>query len=66
MRAVSNEIRILAIEIIVRRLAQRIIKNHPRAFEDLGPEIEAAGQLDALESQLTDQLSTYTSRLRCR
>ena len=66
MRAVSSEIRLLAIEIIVRRLAQRIIKNHPRAFDDLGPEIQAAGQSDALETQLADQLNTYTSRLRCR
>ena len=66
MSTMPSEVRLLAVEIIVRRLAQRIIKNHPRAFDDLGPELQAMGQSNVADGQLADQLSTYTSRLRCR
>ena len=41
----------LALELVVRRLALRVTRNHPRAFEDLDKDIEQLATKTELEDK---------------
>ena len=64
MPAPCEHTRQLAIELVVQRLAQRIIRNHPRAFEDLEPELKRAGVESSISPELEHELQRLLGRTR--
>lgn len=60
-----DEARLVALELVVRRLAQRAVRNHPRAFEDLERELVAMRlQTKQVPDAVQAQLDTLTCRAR--
>ena len=66
MPAISTDVRLLALELIVRRLAQRVTRNHPRALDDLEHDLAMASPHSCSSYDLTQHLQTYSYRSRTR
>ena len=64
MPTACDDTRRLALELVVRRLAQRIIRNHPRAFENLEPELRRAGGEPPISPALEQALQLHIGRPR--
>ena len=54
----------MALELVVRRLALRVTRNHPRAFEDLEREIEHLATRSELDDRtaLRDRVASLVGR----
>ena len=53
MNVAADEERIarLALELVVRRLAQRVTRNHPRAFDDLERDLDKLSETPSATEQ---------------